>query len=181
MKNKFETNGDITTITLRRRDGTLLYTIIDTEDLERANEFPGTWYANLRYGQFYVKGAYPLGNSKQKTVYLHRWLFNPPHELRVDHMNHDTLDNRRSKNLRLVPPIGNSQNFNRASKRSSSGLLNVFRRKKKTGIKWEAIVVHKGAKHWLGIYADKYEASAVVKRFREQHLPYSFERLNTDQ
>lgn len=39
MKNEFEIRGDVTVIFLKRRDGTVLETVIDTSDLTRAREF----------------------------------------------------------------------------------------------------------------------------------------------
>jgi hypothetical protein len=58
-----------------------------------------------------------------KTVYLHRLLTNAPKGLEVDHVNRDSLDNRRA-NLRLVTHSRNE--LNKSARRTSrSGLRGV--------------------------------------------------------
>ncbi|MBQ2348402.1 MAG: HNH endonuclease, partial [Clostridia bacterium] len=49
-------------------------------------------------------------NTKKCTQYqLHRFLMNPTSREEVDHINHNTLDNRKS-NLRIVTTAQNQMN-----------------------------------------------------------------------
>lgn len=68
---------------------------------------------------------YARGNINGKNILLHRFLLNAPRELVVDHLNHDTLNNSRS-NLRLVTHATNRANLSGPTKRSSTGILNVY-------------------------------------------------------
>lgn len=56
---------------------------------------------------------------------MHRYILGAPAGLMVDHINGDTLDNRRW-NLRLVTRIQNGQNRIGASAHSKTGVRGVF-------------------------------------------------------
>ena len=56
-----------------------------------------------------VKGKFYVRNGKRGK--LHRVIMNTPKELVVDHLNHDTLDNRK-QNLRNCTITENNQNVN---------------------------------------------------------------------
>ncbi|MFM1655544.1 hypothetical protein ACI7RC_26120 [Brevibacillus sp. B_LB10_24] len=45
MKNDYEIREGVTAIFLKRKDGTVIETIIDTSDLPKAQEIEGAWYA----------------------------------------------------------------------------------------------------------------------------------------
>jgi hypothetical protein len=65
------------------------------------------------------------GKPKYQTVYLHRMLFdNLTSKDRIDHINHNTLDNRR-ENLRVVAHKENVKNRTTKNANNSSGYRNV--------------------------------------------------------
>jgi hypothetical protein len=111
LKNDFDIRGEVTAIFLKRRDGSLLETLIDTVDLQRAQEFTNTWCAawNPTTKSFYVTGSLRCGTS-QKLIIFHRWITHAPQHLQVDHKNNDTLDNRRKFNLRWCTRSENQRN-----------------------------------------------------------------------
>jgi len=161
MKNSFKTQGDLTVIYLVTENGVTYETIIDTVDLERVKEFPNTWRVtsvtkvnSCRY----VKGTISV-NCKKKTVLLHRWILNPPSELNIDHINHDTLNNRRN-NLRVCSSKENSWN-RRLSISNKSGTQGVCCRG--NGSKWTAQILINGKQKHLGSFGSIEEAIATRK------------------
>lgn len=106
MKNKYEIRGEETAIFLNYK-GQVLETIIDTEDLEKVKKFPNTFH----YASGYVVGSENIrGMGIPKA--LHRIVMDTPNGLVVDHINHNTLYNRKS-NLRNVTTQDNSKNMNK--------------------------------------------------------------------
>ena len=65
-----------------------------------------TWYL-LAKG--YPRTAIKCASGKQKLLYLHRLLMNPPTHMEVDHINGIRHDNRR-ENLRIVTTSENQHN-----------------------------------------------------------------------
>jgi hypothetical protein len=82
---------------------------IDRKDLALLRE-PG-WCV----GQTYKGYLYVMRKRNRKTQYFHRLLVNAPERMEVDHINHDTLDNRRS-NLRIVTTRQNQLNSAKAQR-----------------------------------------------------------------
>lgn len=84
-------------------------TIVDPEDYDRVSEYK--WHA--RYDPK-IRGFRALhshrfeGARRQTTLYLARVITSAPSGLHVDHINHDTLDNRKC-NLRVCTPAENGR------------------------------------------------------------------------
>lgn len=117
-ENKFEIQGDVTLITIYKKNGAALTSKIDTEDLDKVKAL-GTWFAewNKDFNSYLVqnisstkvnKKAKPLKQSIQ-TVVLDVAPTTP-----VRHLNGDTLDNRKS-NLTI---------YNRSEKNETEQLDN---------------------------------------------------------
>ena len=75
------------------------FTIVDDSDFEYLNQWK--WYLDKKYAK---RTIYP-----RKWEYLHRKLLNAPRGTEIDHINHDTLDNRKS-NLRICYKSNNQHN-----------------------------------------------------------------------
>lgn len=73
----------------------------DEEDFEKIKQY--NWCTT---GSNYV-----ITQHNNKYILLHRLIMNAPPELQVDHINHNTLDNRK-KNLRLATASQNNVNKN---------------------------------------------------------------------
>jgi hypothetical protein len=78
------------------------HTIVDEEDLDIINQH--SWYAHWQGNNFYA--ASRTGGA---FLYLHRVLMEPEDGMVVDHINRNSLDNRRS-NLRVVTQAENLRN-----------------------------------------------------------------------
>jgi hypothetical protein len=110
------------------------------------------WFALVRNGT-----PYAARTLNGKTVAMHRILMGDPAGLQVDHVNHDTLDNRRS-NLRVC-----SQAENLRNRRSRTG-ASRFKGVSPTGSKWRADIRQNGKGKYLGTFQTEEEASAAYDR-----------------
>lgn len=88
-------------------------TKVDAEDLPRIKKEFGRMFAKPRITDNYV--------INRKGMKLHRLITNCPKGLVVDHINHDTLDNRKC-NLRIVEQIINANNKRRTNKINIKGV-----------------------------------------------------------
>lgn len=121
--------------------------------------------------------AYPRTSINRGGVitnmFLHRMLLNPAAGMFVDHINGDSLDNRRC-NLRVCTPEQNAQN-----RVGCRGVSSRFRavgwhvRKQK----WQALVHHAGTQYFLGYFTDEEDAARAVDK-KSIELFGEFARLN---
>jgi hypothetical protein len=176
MQNEYEIRGDVTAIFINHKKK-IIETIIDTVDLPRAKSYENSWIANeARNGSLYVYIILYTENGKKKVLKLHRMLMNAPKGLVVDHINHETLDNR-SSNLRICTNAENCQNFNKARKTSKSGVLGVYYHERIK--RWIATFSKKGCARYSECFKTFDEAKEAITRMRAEHLPYSQEALKT--
>lgn len=127
--------------------------LIDDTDADIITRF--SWYLNGSERAYYARGK-----VAGKPIFMHRLLVGDPPEFRVDHINHDGLDNRRS-NLRLATH-GQNQGNRRPNKNKKSGLPKgvVFIRRN-TLRPYTALIGFNGKQRWLGTYATPEEAASV--------------------
>lgn len=179
MKNQYEICGDITKIFLIRPDGTKLTTIIDTVDLPFVQKYPGLWYArwDRKANSYYVCGHYRKSDGTKAILSLNRVIMRCPPNFIVDHKDHDTLNNRRSTNLRIVTRSGNMQNRLKANSTSKTQVLNV--RFNKITKKWVVVVTVNGKERYFGQFDYKSDAENRAKVVRAKYLPFSQEALNS--
>jgi hypothetical protein len=178
MKNDYEVRGDVTAIILKRKTGQPLEVLIDTDLFEKVNAFPNSWCAQWSPStkSFYARGYLPVTKGqKRELVQLHRWILNPRSFECVDHINHDTLDNRKC-NLRIATFSENLQN--RISVRSDSytGIKGVTWRKHAN--KYQAHIKVNGKFVHLGYFDSTIEAEDTVNEARSKLMPFSQEALN---
>ena len=86
------------------------FTIVDDEDYDYLSQW--NWYYNRGYA------ARAGMTSTGMLVYLHRDLMSPPDGMQVDHINRNSLDNRRS-NLRICSQTENRRNQSKYSNNTS--------------------------------------------------------------
>lgn len=84
--------------------------LIDLDDVDKVKKFK--WFLNFdkTINNFYIKAwERDKTDTTRKLIKLHRYLTNCPENLVVDHINRNTLDNRKC-NLRCVTIIENNNN-----------------------------------------------------------------------
>lgn len=105
---------------------------------------------------------------------LHRLIMNPPRHLCVDHINHNTLDNRKS-NLRICTRGENNQNKSGSSITSSTKIRNVYF--KKGDNKYFVKITVNGKGHFRGYFPNTEEglnsAIKVAEELRKELMPFA--------
>ena len=126
------------------------YVLFDREDYEKISQH--SWHIGGSENNY----AYSRINGKHTT--LQRFLTDCPDGLVVDHINHDTYDNRK-ENLRVCTQKENSHNRKRQG--------GVYKHEKK----WKATIRVDGKRKYLGIY-DTYEEALRVRKEAENKYCY---------
>jgi hypothetical protein len=135
--------------------------LVDQCDYERV-QASGRWFKVKKDGFYYVARNF----KENERTYLHRFITDAPKGLVVDHINGDTLDNRRS-NLRIVAHQNNMRNQAGPQKNNTSGILGVSWHKQRG--KWNARIGHNGSKIHLGLF-DNLEDATKERRNAETSL-----------
>lgn len=145
-----------------------IFVLVDDDDFEMVSKF--NWHLSFQNdGAFYCRR---WDRSLSKNVRLHRQITGAkPGEL-VDHINGDTLDNRK-QNLRIATPLQNARN-KKLAKNNTSGFKGVEWESRRS--KWLASIRVEGKRRHLGYFddamaaAETYEA-ASKNIFGEFHRP----------
>ena len=138
-------------------------TIVDDKDYEYLSQFK--WYCSF-YG-YAVRMIYK--NKKNRyIVWMHREILSASEGKQVDHINGDTLDNRRT-NLRLASVKENNRNM-KIPRHNTSGYKGVSFDKKKG--KYRASIYVDNKQKFLGYFDDPKQASfaydaAAIKFHKE--------------
>jgi hypothetical protein len=132
---------------------------IDSEDYERVSKYK--WYVRLEKttGRFYVLSHnYTNGDT---TIYLHRLLLNCPKGKIVDHIDHDTLNNKKS-NLRICT---RTENIRNSIKRKD------YKYSEYKGVKWHekdkrfhSRITFNGKRFYLGGFITEIEAAIAYNK-----------------
>lgn len=160
-KNEFSHQKDGTTVVLLTQN---VSTVLNTEDWVNLNQI--LWYAHKgSLGTFYACATkYP--NGKQTRLAIHREIMRPQIGMVVDHINHNTLDNRKS-NLRVCTPQQNQ--FNQQRKHTTRpGRKGVYFFKK-TG-KWDSQICLDGRNKHLGYFLTDIEAAQAYDNAAKTHF-----------
>ena len=144
--------GDTAYVTLTRG----FTAVLDAADVHLVDRW--NWFARTKkHGSrntYAVRTDY--SGDKQATIQIHTHILTPKKGFVVDHINGDTLDNRRS-NLRYATLSQNT--INRAMpRRKTVGPRGAF--PTESG-RWRASIGHKGKVRYLGLFDTPEEAHAA--------------------
>jgi hypothetical protein len=136
-----------------------LSAIVDDEDFETLSVF--SWYAHNGNGAIYaVRNSRTWNSGVRHTIRMHRVIVGAAPGEVVDHINGNTLDNRRA-NLRRCTHTGNSIN-RKLGKNNSSGYRGVSH-DRRYGT-WRASIRADRKQISLGCFATPEEAAMAYDR-----------------
>lgn len=140
---------------LRRHLKVTIATTVDAEDAYLFERYK--WGLQGRCDRPYVSRA--IYEPKQKTILLSRVIMGANDDECVDHINGNTLDNRRC-NLRICSKTENMRN-RRKLKNSQNGVIykGVQRRAQHKWIRYVALVTFEGRRFLLGYFTDQITAA----------------------
>lgn len=142
--------------------------LVDDEDFD--------WLNQWHWSSTSVKNGrkpYARRNPKSGHVYLHRLIKNCPKEKEVDHINGDTLDNRK-RNLRICSKSENSMNHGKRSD-NTSGFKGVCW--DKATKKWRVEIMVRRKPIYMGVFSSKSKAAKIYNEAAKK-LHGEFARLN---
>lgn len=171
MRNAFRISGDTTYILIKGAG----VCRISTEDLPVVSHY--TWHKKSGHSGFYAGATFAIGSRRTgreiRHVKMHRLILNPPDALTVDHINHDTLDNRR-QNLRAVTAEANAQNRRGADRDNGVGIRGISKREKGT-CRWYVAQIQTRRATAKKLFPQTHDgleqASAWVTRTRLELMP----------
>ncbi len=138
------------------------FALVDAADYERIGKHK--WCVSNKQGVGYVMRRTKAG----RTAYMHREVVGAPKGKVVDHVNHNTMNNRRC-NVRTCTDRQNQAN--KGPLGGASGYVGVYRRDGR----YEAGITWRGHHYYLGRFDDPVEAAKVRDRKARELLgPYAY-------
>jgi len=136
--------------------------LVDDEDFDRVSAL--TWSAHLENKEYYYAVHSINCEGKKKQIRMHRFILNVSNpKIYVDHVNGDTLDNRK-ENLRLASNSENSRNLTR-QRTNISGYRGVFKAPDSYKTRpWKAGIKYNNKNKHLGYFATPEEAARVFDK-----------------
>lgn len=129
------------------------FAIVDDEDYELVTQFK--WHTMANSHSHHVYAATKLR--------MHRLIVKPPPGYMVDHINGDTLDNRRC-NLRICT---NAQNQQNTGSRGGTSQYKGVSFQVKSG-RWMAAFQYDGVRYYCGMWETEEDAARAVDKKRSE-------------
>ena len=168
-KNNYKIFGDITIFYFKLPANEYLECLIDTEDLNKVLSL-GKKVLILSSGSGIFYAGFNYNKKKKQQKYLHRFILNVPKGRVVDHINHNTLDNRKI-NLKICTQSENMQNRGSLSTNNISGERGVCWDNQNK--KWIAFLTIKNKRIQLRKFDDIEEAKKIIRKVRAIYMPNS--------
>ena len=149
------------------------FAIVDAEDYERLSQY--RWFClSCQWGFYAARNSRKNESDKRRTILMHKEIVSAPDGFLIDHINNNSLDNRKS-NLRPATPSQNICNRRLSKAGCYSQYRGVTWDKRKN--KWMAHITHEKKSIFLGYFNSEIDAAhaydqAAIKYHGE------FARLN---
>ena len=137
-------------------------TLIDIEDYEKVSKY--IWTITKGNSGFYCQ-AY-LSREHKKVIKLHRFLMGEPQNKTIDHINHNTLDNRKC-NLRICETFEN--NRNKIKRKDSFSIFKGVTYDKKKNLYRARISIHRKRIH-LGRFKNETDAAIAYNEAAKKYF-----------
>ncbi len=157
-ENQYNQKENYTELIINSPKNGKIIVFIDTEDIEKCQQYK--W----RLSKNYVI-------SNNGSIKLHRIITNCPSNLVVDHLNHNTLDNRKV-NLKICTSLENSNNV------LSGKYIREFHTKNRYGKEYiyyrcDCVLFGKSIVKYFPFSEEGYKrAIEYVEEFKKQHRPF---------
>lgn len=147
--------------------------LIDDEDYDKIKMYTWTLNYQVSVGNFYIVAA---KMKKRKMYYyrLHRLIMDCPNNLSVDHINHNTLDNRKC-NLRICTQSENSRNTRKQTRNKTSIYKGVYFDKKLNKFRVQIMLYYKHIH--IGLF-DTQDKAAIAYNMAALKYFGEFAKLN---
>lgn len=170
MKNEYEICGDYVRLVMKTRKGEIHHTFIDVDILPKVIESNLKFHVSKnKFSKLPYAKATVLRDGKKSSVSLHRFVIGEiDSKLQVDHINHNTLDNRLS-NLRVVTVSENQLNrIGPNITNKSSGIMGISWSKRRR--KWEVRIRVKHKRVHVGYFNSIEEAETALYNAKKLNL-----------
>jgi len=150
------------------------YAIVDVEDYEKLAKYK--WYLsnNSRCSYALRTIRWENGKNGRTNILMHRLILEPPEGKIIDHINHNSLDNRKA-NLRFVTTAQNAWNARKRSGKHTSKYKGVsFHKRDRI---WQTKICCKGKDIFLGNFEDE-KAAAIAYDEKAKELFGQYAVLN---
>lgn len=134
------------------------FSLVDSDDYEKLSAFKwkSIW---CKHSRNFRAARSSRAGGKQKTIYMHREILGLCSGNHVDHINHNTLDNRKT-NLRTVTNSVNHKNTRMRSD-NTSGVCGVCWSNRAN--KWQSQIMSCGKYMHLGYFSNLFDAVCARK------------------
>lgn len=147
--------------------------LVDDEDFGYLNQWKWCSSYEPRISNYYAFRREYVSYRKQETIKMHRLIMSTPNGMEVDHINGNTLDNRKS-NLRNCSHAENIRN-REVSKRNKSGYKGVS--VSSSGKWWARIRIDGAPQLYLGTFTTPEDAARAYDK-KALELFGEFAKLN---
>lgn len=169
--NKYMIVDNYAVVYLENKNNEVYETLVDLDDLQRLINLNASWH--LRWDEdsklYYAKTTKYIKDKddkrkQAKTLQLHNYILKTSDYTIVDHINHNTLDNRK-ENLRIISQSNNLRNRKGSNSNNKSGYRNVSWRYNC----WVVQLMVDGKNTILGKFDDVHEAGNFAEEMREKY------------